>query len=247
MGGLGNQMYQIAMGETWRKRGHEVVYTNMDENLDYISRSYDNRRHAFAYKGIFINFDWDKHKSPPGTKLKQIKVPFTYTEIVPADGNEYVGYLQSEKFWDDKDFIKELFRTTFIPTRPERSCSIHVRRGDYLKLAEHHTNLSEEYYKAAMATLVSLDIEKYYVFSDDIQWCRVVFSDNRFVIYNNVDYICMEMMSKCCHNIIANSSLSWWGAWLGEQDDTVIVAPKEWFPKGKEDASDIIPDRWIKI
>ena len=249
MGGLGNMLFQVAMGETWRQRGHDVVYTDMDKNLDTISAKYEHRRHAHEYKSLFPNFNWDEHKAPINYFSKVKKVPFTYTEIGPLDGYEYVGYFQSEKFWDDKDYIRHLFHMDKDNgvEMDINTCSVHVRRGDYLKLSEYHNNLTEVYYRMALETIDRLGIDRYLVFSDDLEWCRNTFKGEMFSFINAKDYMCLFYMTQCDHNIIANSSLSWWGAWLGGQADRVVVAPEKWFGSKGQDSRDIIPPYWTKL
>jgi len=127
-------------------------------------------------------------------------------------------------------------------------CSIHVRRGDYLKLKNHHPVQGLGYYKEAMK-LVPCD--KFLVFSDDVKWCKKVFNGDQFIVSEpapqEVDF---NMMIACSHHIIGNSSFSWWAAYLGDNPDKVVVAPKNWFgPKLAEThkLDDLIPPNWRLI
>lgn len=254
MGGLGNMLFQIATGESWRKQGYDIVYTNMDDNLNYLASHFPETRHPALYKGLFENFTWDTYKAQPNIRFNSIKVPFTYTPITIDDGCEYVGYFQSEKNFPDKDFVRWLFEPSesikeliTFPFKEDIICSVHVRRQDYLQLSAHHNNLTMDYYTKAMWTLEPFNIVKYLIFSDDIDWCKTVFIGDEFYFIDNHEYLAVFQMGLCNHNIIANSSLSWWGAWLREDLDKVIIHPDRWFgPKGP-DSKDVCPFRWIRL
>lgn len=254
MGGLGNLLFQIATGETWRKNGYDVVYTNMDENLDYIIKNYSFRRHAEDYRDLFPNFNWDAHKCPPSVTLKPKKVPFVFVDIVPQDGIEYVGYFQSEKNFPDRGFVRFLFepsdkiRERLHWDYSEITCSIHVRRQDYIGLQDYHTLLGIDYYEWGIDIMRKYrDVTKFFVFSDDIGWCRDNFDGDDFVFMDSVEYVAIYQMASCNNHIIANSSLSWWGAWLWEHAEKKIIAPQNWFGIKGEDPKDIIPERWQKL
>jgi hypothetical protein len=129
----------------------------------------------------------------------------------------------------------------------KKTCSIHVRRGDYVKLAQHHPPLELEYYNRAMALI---DSDYYLVFSDDIKWCKNnIVGENLIYVTNTRDYIDLIMMTLCDNNIIANSSFSWWGAWLNTTPNAKVIAPKKWFGEAKSgiNTNDMIPDKWMVI
>ena len=152
------------------------------------------------------------------------------------------------------------------------SVSIHVRRGDYLAKKNHigwkglrhkmkdfltpSVNLGEVctlmYYMNALKYFNNANTQPvYYIFSDDIQWCRENFSFVQskcvFVDINKGkdSYWDMYLMSQCKHNIIANSSFSWWGAWLNQNSEKIVLAPDRWFTNGF--LGDVLPEDWIKI
>ena len=174
-------------------------------------------------------------------------------EMPTNEGNiDIVGYFQSDKnFGEHSDFIKQEF--DFKDEIRQKACdllpegvlvSLHVRRGDYLHLAETHTQQTETYYKQAMS-----EFEGYrpIVFSDDIEWCKkeMQWLENEPVFMNNDQYVDLCLMSLCNRHIIANSSFSWWGAWLGGGK---TIAPKSWFgPCGPSTWDDIYCDGWITI
>jgi hypothetical protein len=86
------------------------------------------------------------------------------------------------------------------------------------------------------------------IFSDDVEWCKTEFNDPNYIISNLENpYTEMCAMSLCDHNIIANSSFSWWGAWLNQNPNTIVVAPRKWFVAGPQNTDDLIPDTWIRI
>ena len=122
-------------------------------------------------------------------------------------------------------------------------------KGTVYKLfkSEDELHLSTlEYYKQALSKLP--DINKVLIFSDDIEWCKQNFIGDRFIFIQEEDYISLYLMSLCDYNIIANSSFSWWGAWLNQNPNKVVIAPKLWFGlKSNHNINDLIPSSWIKI
>ena len=125
---------------------------------------------------------------------------------------------------------------------------LHVRRGDYVKLySELHLPQTMDYYDEALSYLPKN--MKVLIFSDDIEWCKKNFIGDRFIFIDEVDYISIYIMSKMKHFIIANSSFSWWGAWLSDQDDKIVISPKKWFGGSllnQDIEMKIIPNNWIK-
>jgi len=165
-----------------------------------------------------------------------------------SDEIDYVGYFQSEKYFQHcSDFIKKEFTfkkeiTNKIDNEFKDSnsfISVHVRRGDYLHLNEIHPIPTLEWFKMAMAQFPN---KKFLFFSDDINWCKENFPNNYFSPYQNEGED-MYAMSKCDGHIIANSSFSWWGAWLSGKK---TIAPKIWFGvKGPQDWQDIYCSDWV--
>lgn len=179
------------------------------------------------------------------------------------------GYFQSEKYF--KHIRQELLKEFKFPqpdaelTRLEQyirnrpnAVSVHVRRGDYMKPAvkELHGILPLSYYKNAIAYLrKNINDAFFIVFSDDPQWCEDAFG------FLGIDFVTMYghkdteawkdiyLMTCCNHHIIANSSFSWWGAWLAPQENAINIAPENWFnPLNKCNQNhDIVPKNWIKL
>jgi hypothetical protein len=252
-GGLGNFMFQIAAIESLGKKFNlPVGYYNVDEILDWLNTETafnPELNHAYDYLKIFKNFNWPKASQPRNKTV----VPFHFTDIIAKDDTTYDGYFQSEKFFYDRNFILTLFEpSAFIEKEMEKykdylkgnTCSIHVRRGDYLKISTHHVS-DKQYFENAMG-LVKAD--NYLVFSDDMQWCKSVFLGNQYYfIENEKDYVEVFLQSRCKHNIISSSTFSWWGAYLNKNQDKKVIAPKVWFMDNKYDSSDVVPENWIKI
>jgi len=252
-GGLANMMFQIAAIEyTAMKYNHAATYPNINKNLTDISIAYKNDNSSY-YKQIFKNFHWQHNLF---THSQVLSFPFEYKEITqPIDNTLYDGFFQSEKYFNkDTEFVHQLFGPTdFIKNKlldreyfkQYNTCSIHIRRNDYLLYPDIHNIQLINYYKQAMNII---DAEKYIIFSDDINWCKSQFIGDKFIfIENNPDYIDLFLMSSCDHNIIANSSFSWWGAYLNENVNKKIVAPIKWFANNNYNSIDIIPDLWFRI
>ena len=174
------------------------------------------------------------------------------------------GYWQSEKYFNSaKDIILNDYKCNFKENdvnlevlkdiENTNSVSIHVRMGDYKSSenADRHFVIRDaKYYERAIERIKkSVDNPKFFIFSNDIQWVKENLPlDNSVIIDWNQgkdSYKDMFLMSKCKHNIIANSSFSWWGAWLNENKDKLVIAPDRWF--NNIQAPDVICDSWIKV
>jgi len=177
------------------------------------------------------------------------------------------GGWQSEKYFKTykneirdnshlKDALVERVLEKSNSLRIENSVAVHIRRGDYLRkkiIYEWHGVMDKEYYAKAFELLHSkTKATKAYYFTDDVEWV----SENLLplfdgeIISGNIaksHYEDLYLMSQCKHNIIANSSFSWWGAWLNNNPEKIVIAPKKWFNKGPKDTQDLLPEKWIKI
>ena len=250
-GGLGNQMFQIAASAALAMRNNdEFCYDLEDHYLPFQGEKADNYVDNIFRKIVFSS-DIDKSNIYKESK-------YSYSKIAYSNNLFLVGYFQSEKYFSDKEkeirhlfsidshtrnFIKEMYGRLLT----KRTTSIHIRRKDYLKFKDIHPVCKKEYYLEAIKYLP--EAEKYLIFSDDIEWCRENFRDRCFeIISGEKDYIDLFLMSCCDNNIIANSSFSWWGAWLNSNPDKRIVAPKTWFGPGvKRDTRELIPNGWKVI
>lgn len=189
--------------------------------------------------------------------------------VLAQKGNVYLeGYWQSEKYFTE---IAPTIREDLELRAPlgleaghiaetikqsSRPVSLHVRRGDYVTntgVNKTFGTCSPEYYKAATEIISKRWPEaQFFIFSDDIKWVQENLnlpSNSFFVSQPQIaDYEEIHLMSRCRHHIIANSSFSWWGAWLNPRPDKVVIAPRVWFGGLKERVyQDIVPESWIKI
>jgi hypothetical protein len=137
----------------------------------------------------------------------------------------------------------------------ENSISIHIRRGDFLNndLGNVHSICPISYYKDAMNYInTKVDNPKYFVFSDDVEWVKTNLIINAVFVSENrgkSSFVDMQLMSLCKFNIIANSSFSWWGAWLNKNPQKIIIAPQKWYNNEfmNNETVDLIPKSWIRI
>ena len=136
------------------------------------------------------------------------------------------------------------------------SISLHVRRADYVtnpQANQFHGVSSMEYYNKAIHKIKSIISEPhFFIFSDDITWAKqnmIIDCPTTFVSHNGPDknYDDLRLMSFCKHHIIANSSFSWWGAWLAMNKNKVVIAPTRWFNSPDRNTKDVIPENWFSI
>jgi hypothetical protein len=179
-----------------------------------------------------------------------------------------VGYFQSEKYFCDirpqilerfsfKNGFNDLTLGLAQKIRDDQSSvSIHVRRGDYVSneaVLTVHGICGLDYYRDAVSYLESkVKTPRFYIFSDDMVWVKQHLKFNHPVEYidHNLgkdSYQDMHLMSLCAHNVVANSSFSWWGAWLNLNPAKIVIAPKTWFAEPSIDSSDIVPSSWVRI
>ena len=189
-----------------------------------------------------------------------------WSGISQLKDNVYLdGYWQSEKYFiefADKIRTEFTFKLPLSLKNKEISAhisqvnavSLHVRRGDYVtnKKNAYIGACSLDYYRAAIAKINSMvDKPIFYVFSDDFNWAKnnlILDSKSVFISHNTgkESYNDMRLMSLCKHHIIANSSFSWWGAWLNASPNKIVIAPKQWFANDNN-VSDLFPLDWIAI
>lgn len=189
-------------------------------------------------------------------------------DFLAVPDNTYLdGYWQSEKYFKDiSHIIRKEYIVRYKLTGANKavakmianvnSVSIHVRRGDY---ASHdatylaHGVCEGEYYLNSMEEMNKrVETPHYFVFSDEPEWVKknMNFPFHATIIRHNPpekSYEDLRLMSFCKNNIIANSSFSWWGAWLNENPGKVVIAPKKWFFDPSNDTSDLIPDGWLRL
>jgi len=200
--------------------------------------------------------------------IKNEQEYFTFDSTVfECPRNTYLkGYWQTEKYFADirgillKDFsLKVAINPNcswFIKEiKNSNSVSIHIRRGDYVsdsKLNTIHGVCSLEYYQTSIQHIKThINQPHFFIFSDDPQWVKdnlLIEDKTTFVSGNNLaDYEDLFLMSLCQHNIIANSSFSWWSAWLNNNPDKIVCNPQQWFAIKSRNTQDLIPENWLKF
>lgn len=172
------------------------------------------------------------------------KLDYNYSEEVYNLDNKYLsGYWQTERYFSD---IRGIINKNFTFRIPEEevgsilskinstnSVSLHLRRGDYVGNSVYDNICNEAYYKNAIDCIKGyVDTPHFFVFSDDPSYARERYSGEEFTIVDsfkgNRSHYDMFLMTKCKHNIVANSSFSWWGAWLNKNEDKIVACPKKW-------------------
>jgi hypothetical protein len=182
--------------------------------------------------------------------------------------NTYIeGVFQSEKYFKEyENEVRKGFEFKNPPSSKNQgvlekinsvnAVSLHVRRGDYisnLETQKTHGVCDLSYYQRAINYLTEKIKEPYFfLFSDEPEWVKQNLQlefPYEVIDWNkgNNSFEDMRLMSHCQNNIIANSSFSWWGAWLNQNPNKIVIAPERWFADPQHDASDIIPDGWIKL
>ncbi len=288
-GGLGNQMFQYALGRVLSLKHNIDLYFDIS-SFDYQPHTDTKRSYELEVFGITGNITNQKllnkfgkpnkykvlanryfniHLNPyPPNYIRESGHQFQ-SEILNLPDNTYLsGYWQSEKYFSSiaRTIKHDLAgRAKPISSKNKKltkeiksinSISLHVRRTDYI--TNKHTNsyhglCSLSYYNQAMKMVEShIKSPVYYIFSDDPDWAKENISSKHKIVYisNNHgsdSHEDLRLMSHCKHNIIANSSFSWWGAWLNQNDDKIVIAPKNWVTDVRERRSDLIPSDWIRI
>ena len=275
IGGMGNQMFQYAFAraigddvkldittfDKYKTWDYLLDVFNIKENyatdaeLDQIKHKSKSKFPKLIRKMLGIS----KFKS---NEIKETDLSFNKELLQPRDVAYYVGYFQCEKYFKDIrtklleefslrkkldnkniDMLKQINSTNAV--------AIHVRRGDYVELQHVHGLCNLDYYKRGIDYICKhVENPHFFVFSDDMDWVKNNLEISSHVTYVDINdkysgYFDLELMKNCKHNIIANSSFSWWGAWLNENPDKIVIAPKQWFANGNK--IDIVCDDWIKL
>lgn len=273
IGGLGNQMFQYALGRHLSIKNNCDLYMDINEFETYKLHKYslqhfqikenflkleDVPKKSFFYRFKFLNTGVTQER----------KFNFSKNILDTKAPNYLEGFWQSELYFNEiretllKDFEVENPLTgknleVFEEIKGVESISLHIRRGDYVSNQQtnsFHGTCSLNYYKRALDYISEKkpgDL-KIFAFSDDPQWVKENLKNEipiRFVDHNDADtnFEDLRLMSLCKNNIIANSSFSWWGAWLNQNPEKIVIAPQRWFNNDKADTSDVVPNSWTRI
>jgi len=238
-GGLGNMMFQIAAGLHLSSQLNTEFYYTYDwwqcctsYSIDHYPNTIFKNLNPISREGIQNN----------PTTLQYYSQNSMQYEPIPVKNNLIIrGLFQTEKYFlESFDLIKSMF---FVPKIDKymNYTFIHIRRGDYLKFQHIHPVLSEDYYREALDLI---NATKVVVLTDDKQWVRSSELFGQFEVPDTEnDLEDLSIMRSCQNAIIANSTFSWWGAWLS--DAQKVITPAKWL--NTDYNIDIIPSRWIKI
>ncbi len=283
-GGLGNQMFQYALG-----RALSIKY-NVPLGLDLSFLLETTPRLNFTFREYDLNIFNIKAEVVPYRKIpfmnrlfkgrvgrivenlrkfsfiKGVERSFGFNKSILNIGPDaYLdGYWQSPKYFKDiEDIIRNdfTFNVNFSDNilnlaeeiKNGNSVCVHVRRGDYVGNKNHEV-VDKNYYQEAIKKIKGLiEIDKIYVFSDDIKWCKENMNFDYTTMFVGDEYAGIKagghlfLMSQCKNFIIPNSTFSWWGAWLSNNKNKIVIVPKKWFPWMIINLIDIIPEEWIRI
>ena len=181
----------------------------------------------------------------------------------PVDNAVYEGWFQSAKYFEgiekelreDFKFKKGILKTSqtlFEKIKSTNAICLNVRRTDFLKVDTLNTTNKDYFFDAAKYVAAKIENPVFYIFSDDVEWCRaniildhpveVVGHEHRGEKFGNY----MQLMVACKHFIIPNSSYAWWAVWLNEHKNKIVVAPQNWFNDAEIDTSDLVPKNWVR-
>jgi len=234
-GRLGNQLFQMA-----------ATIATATEHGDLFGFPEWPYAQEFPISGCFYD------RLPKGPEHRDFSPG--YRPIPYAGGLRLYGYFASEKF-----FAKSavLVRKLLTPKKAAqggdygRSASVHVRRTDYVGHPQY-AQLGIGYYARAMEFMrANRDIDRFTLLSDDPEWCGKAFSGFKDIeiVEPLHDSWHLAIMASCAHHVIANSTFSWWGAWLNPSTEKLVIAPSRWFGAGSSppqpDASDLYPEGWL--
>lgn len=251
---IGNNLFQIATGASLAH----------DNNSEYIVHISDFK----IPEGIYLNEYIEQFRTNilrkitfvdtiPNNIVSYKQPSFRFKKIEYVNNIYLQGYFQSEKFFNE-NFVRELFsmdsqteaylqeKYGFI--RGKDIISINVRRGDYLTRPLRQPICEMPYFRRAIKYFGKN--RSYLVVSDDIEWCKKQFTRGDFYfVENEPPIIDLYVQTWCKHNIISNSTFSWWGAWLNANPNKIVVAPKKWFGVHlkKYNTQDLLPTEWVRV
>lgn len=284
IGGLGNQMFQYALGRSLSLKNKEDFKLDITGFEEYKLHSYSlghfNINEHFATDNEIKPFKkyqrkpgkqwyWYNHIIANSSKYAIDELFYFQENILRLKGPVYLdGYWQTEKYFKEyEDIIRQDFTLKEEPRgknaemakqilSTNNAVSVHVRRSDYVtnKINANYFGIfGPEYYREAECIISEkIPDPHFFVFSDDSEWVKQnIFFKSRTTYVNHngpeKNYADLWLMSLCRHHIIPNSSFGWWGAWLNQNPDKIVIAPKKWIQKPSVNTKDVIPESWITI
>lgn len=262
-GRLGNQMFQYAACYSAAKRlGVDFVLPikNVKEIKQDGCYDFANKKWIpYSFK-LFDCFNISASIGDIDVDKRYIEPQFQYDPnfVNIENGTSIEGYFQSEKYFEDykDEILNEFTFKADIQSEVDKylmqfgdieTVAIHIRRGDYV-VNNVLQPVSIDYIQSA----INVFDDKDYIFiivSDDIEYCKQIFPSGYNIEFSNgtSDYFDMCLMASANHNIIANSTFSWWSAYLNKNINKKVVAPKDWFVNKLTNTKDLVPNNWIKI
>jgi hypothetical protein len=261
VGGLGNQMFQYAYAKALQQKGYQVKIdiTKFKKYKLHGGYQLDKFKIDLETSTPLSNF-FSRLGFSRSTKEKSL---LFNEKLLKLPKNGYVkGYFQTEKYFKDirevllKQFVfkNELSSSTLSYlkeiTIENNACSLHIRRGDYIsdkKANDVHGTCDLDYYKEAIKLIRGQFNDcRLFIFSDDISWVKknLKTKNATYIDHKVIPHEDMHLMSLCKHNITANSSFSWWGAWLNQHKEKTVISPKTWFVS-KE--NEVACENWIQL
>ncbi|MGH1590634.1 alpha-1,2-fucosyltransferase [Methylobacterium phyllosphaerae] len=271
VGGLGNQLFQYAAGYALSKKNNKVL--KFDRSVYTTYRLHNFALGNLRIEASEASNDEIELLSNSGKTFLERGLEYDERFNQPFDRCIMKGYWQSERYFADfRSQLLSQFRPIADSDDPRDratndsidnhiSVAVHIRRADYVtdqNANAVHGVLSSNYYKEARDLILNKlnrnqrDSAHWFIFSDDPTWVKdnlTWFGPMTVIEHNGPErnYRDIELMSKCRHHIIANSSFSWWGAWLSTHRDQIVIAPRRWFADTCLQSKDIVPSRWIKL
>jgi hypothetical protein len=258
-GGLGNQMFQYAAAYSLAQKYKKTL--KLDTQFFNIKKKRTFGLHNYRIFEKIISPQTINKLNPNLLIIKHKKYNLKPVDIKPNQHVYLDGFWSSEKYF--KEVEKDL-RIIFVPREPlnkqntelaehiknSNAISIHVRRQDYLNLRNNVDICTLKYYNSSIETLIShINNPEFFIFSDDFKWTKTNIRPEFSTVYveHNKDrrnYVDVYLMSLCKHHIIANSTFSWWGAWLNSYKQKIVIYPKRWSSDNVHNMEDRIPLDW---
>ena len=273
-GGLGNQLFQYAVGRALAL--HHRLPLKLDLTIFKTYKLHRYLLDQFAIQADIATEDeiiklkgrnnvlfsalrkagLVKRKS----YLKEKRSSYFDASVFKNDDVYLDGYWQNELYFSDirEELLRDLTSISSMSDlgvvymegiKKRNTVSLHVRRGNYLNLKNFNVLDIDYYMKAVEYIRKNVEKPTFYIFSDDLEWCKnsLGFLDNCiFVDSTKTEIDDLKLMSFCKHNIIANSSFSWWGAWLNQNCKKTVIAPKDWLLNDPGSSNVILSD-WVKL